>query len=50
MTGTIGAIWAVLGLTLILGRAVLSLTPYALELGHADLAWFHWALLCNQYR
>ncbi len=45
MIGTLGAIWAVLGLSLILGRAILSLTGYVLELGQAELAWFHWVLM-----
>ena len=45
MIGTLGAIWAVLGLSLILGRAILSLTGYVLDLGQAEFAWFHWVLM-----
>jgi hypothetical protein len=45
VVGVIGAIWGVLGVTLLLGRGLFALAPYALGLYEVDLEWFHWVLL-----
>jgi hypothetical protein len=42
MAGRIGAIWGILGLSLILGRGLTCLYPYAQELCGTPFAWFHW--------
>jgi hypothetical protein len=43
--GIIGAIWGVLGLSLILGRGLFCLYPYAEELCGTSFAWYHWVSL-----
>lgn len=48
MLGVIGAVWGLLGLSLLLGWAVFRLTPYAMELPSLTLEWYHWlALVVN---
>ncbi len=43
--GKIGAVWGVLGVSLLFGSAVFRLLPYALELRGAAFAWHHWLVL-----
>ena len=45
MIGLIGAVWGVLGLSLIFGSALYRLYPYAQELCGTSFAWYHWAAL-----
>lgn len=45
MMGTIGAIWGILGVTLILGRGLLCIYPYSNELCGMQLSAMHWAAL-----
>jgi len=42
MIGLIGAIWGVLGLSLIFSSALFRLYPYAQELCGISLSWVHW--------
>ena len=43
--GKVGAVWGVLGVSLLFGSAVFRLVPYALELDGTTLAWYHWGFL-----
>ncbi|NQV31227.1 MAG: hypothetical protein HQ515_00960 [Phycisphaeraceae bacterium] len=45
MIGIIGAVWGIVGLSLILGSALYRLYPYAFELSETPLAWYHWLAL-----
>lgn len=45
MLGTIGAIWGVLGVTLILGRGLLCIYPYSSALCGIQLSAIHWVAL-----
>lgn len=45
MRGTIGALWGLIGVLLLLGSAVYRLTPLALAVFSFDLHWYHWASL-----
>jgi hypothetical protein len=45
MMGTIGAIWGILGVTLILGRGLLCIYPYSTALCGMQLGAAHWAAL-----
>ena len=45
MIGLIGAVWGVLGLSLIFGSALYRLYPYAQELCGTSFAWHHWVAL-----
>ncbi len=42
MTGTIGAIWGILGVLLLLGSAVYRLAPLAAAAFSVPLTWYHW--------
>ncbi len=43
--GSIGALWGLVGLSLLFGRALFALYPYVLKLQGVRLAWFHWVAL-----
>ncbi|HEY5654066.1 MAG TPA: hypothetical protein VIR63_06850 [Pontiella sp.] len=43
--GIVGAIWGVVGLSMILGRGLIAIYPYAVELREYTFAWFHWVSL-----
>ena len=43
--GIFGAIWGVAGVSLLLGYAIVRLTPYAIELFSLPLEWYHWLAL-----
>ncbi|MGF1547022.1 MAG: hypothetical protein ACFCUG_06825 [Thiotrichales bacterium] len=43
--GLLGALWGAAGLTLLLGFAIVRLTPIALEALRSDLAWHQWLVL-----
>lgn len=43
--GKFGAVWGILGLTLIFGRGLICLYPYVEELPESTLVWFHWIAL-----
>jgi len=43
--GVIGAIWGILGLSLVFGRGLYCLYPYAEELCRMTFDWFHWVAL-----
>ncbi len=43
--GTWGALWGILGLTLIIGRGLVCLYPYVQELPESRLVWFHWVAI-----
>ena len=45
MLGTISAIWGIVGLSLILGSALVRLYPHARELAQTPFAGYHWAAL-----
>ena len=45
MSGRIGAIWGIFGLSLLLGSALYRLYPYAQELCGMDFDWTHWLAL-----
>lgn len=45
MIGAIGAVWGILGLSLIFGRGLICLYPYAQELCGTSFEWFHWIAL-----
>ena len=45
VAGTVGALWGILGLSLLLGRGLVSLFPYVRELPHLELKWFHGVLM-----
>jgi len=45
MIGKIGALWGVIGMTLIFGRGLLSLYPYAMKLEPNTFNWVHWITL-----
>jgi len=54
MIGLIGAIWGVLGLSLLFGSALYRLYPYAQELCGTPFSWYHWvalavSLICMGY-
>jgi hypothetical protein len=42
MLGILGAVWGILGLTLIFGRGLVCLYPYVEELPESAFGWFHW--------
>ena len=42
MIGSIGAIWGIVGLSLIFGRGLGCLYPYVQELEFNSFSWFHW--------
>ncbi len=42
MTGTIGAIWGIAGVLLLLGSAVYRLTPLTLAAFSVPFQWYHW--------
>ncbi len=39
--GGIGAVWGILGLSLLLGRGLACLVPYVLELSEFSMLWYH---------
>jgi hypothetical protein len=43
--GSFGALWGILGLTLIFGRGLICLYPYVQELPESTFVWFHWIAL-----
>jgi hypothetical protein len=43
--GLVSALWGLLGVTALLGGAVIRLAPWALEALHMDLAWHQWTLM-----
>ncbi len=43
--GLVSALWGLLGVSVLLGSAVVRLTPWALEALRMDLAWHHWSLM-----
>jgi len=45
MIGLIGAVWGILGLSLIFGNGLYRLYPYAQELCGTPFAWYHWVAL-----
>jgi len=45
MLGFVGAIWGLVGVSILLVWAVVRLTPYTIELWQLDLQWYHWGLL-----
>lgn len=45
MMGTIGALWGVAGVLLLLGSAVCRLAPLAVEAFSCDFLWYHWGIL-----
>lgn len=45
MIGAFGAAWGIVGLSLIFGRGLACLYPYAQELCGTTFAWFHWLAL-----
>jgi hypothetical protein len=45
VTGVIGAVWGIAGLSLLFGSALFRLYPYAQELCGMVFVWFHWAAL-----
>jgi hypothetical protein len=46
--GTLGAIWGLAGVLLLIGSAVYRLTPVAIEAFSYDFFWYHWlALILN---
>jgi len=45
MLGTIGAIWGLAGVLLLLASATLRLAPLALDAFSYDLSWLHWVSL-----
>ena len=45
MIGFIGALWGVLGLSLVFGSALFRLYPYAQELWGMTFGWIHWVAL-----
>ncbi len=45
MAGWIGAIWGVLGISLLFGNGLCRLYPYAQELCGMNFAWYHWSSL-----
>jgi hypothetical protein len=48
--GTLGAIWGLTGVLLLLGSAVYRLTPVAIEAFSYDFLWYHWlALFLNLF-
>jgi len=45
--GVIGAFWGIFGLSLLFGRGLVDLYPYAQELAGTSFEWFHWAALAG---
>jgi hypothetical protein len=43
--GLVSALWGLIGVSVLLGGAVVRLTPWALEALRMDLAWHHWSLM-----
>jgi len=43
--GLVSALWGLLGVSVLLGGAVVRLAPWALEALRMDLAWHHWSLM-----
>ncbi len=39
--GILGVVWGVVGITLLLGRGLVCLVPYVVELGGLELSWLH---------
>ncbi len=42
VTGKLAALWGVVGISALLGFAIIRLAPYAVELKSYDLFWYHW--------
>ena len=42
MTGSIGALWGIMGVLVLLGSAVYRLTPLAIDAFSTPFSWFHW--------
>lgn len=45
MTGLFGAIWGIAGVILLLGYAIVRLTPIVIEALGYELNWYHWGVL-----
>ena len=45
MIGKLGAVWGIVGLSLIFGRGLICLYPYVEELQWASFSWIHWSAL-----
>ena len=43
--GLVSALWGLLGVSVLLGSAVVRLAPWALDALRMDLAWHHWSLM-----
>ncbi len=46
--GLVSALWGLLGVSFLLGGAVVRLTPWALEALRMELAWYHWTLITQR--
>lgn len=45
MAGTVGALWGLAGVFVLIGSAVYRLTPRALEAADYPFSWYHWSTL-----
>ncbi len=48
IVGLVSALWGLLGVSFLLGGAVVRLTPWALEALRMELAWHHWTLITQR--
>ncbi len=46
--GPVSALWGLLGVSVLLGSAVVRLAPWALEALRMELAWYHWTLITQR--
>lgn len=45
LSGTVGAVWGIMGVFLLIGGAVYRLTPISLAAFESELLWYHWIFL-----